>query len=388
MWRKYSGWLFRRSPGDWPLLLLFIMTLVSLIVSPLPGQSLRAVVPLIGGLIAYELMARWPMTSSRLGWSWWGLILSGVLLSFLAPPGMLSPQHAAFRWLPVWNYLRGRLPDTFNENVIAGTLVVLVPFAVARVLLGWRRGSWQGWPPIPPCTRGSIGGWVGWWTASLLASLGMLLVLALASSRGAYLATFVSLSLLLGLSWPRAWPALILLVAVAAIACGMLLGWRQMASALLAGGAIKTMEQRAEIWSRALYIIQDFPLTGVGIGCFQPIVAHIYPLFLLAQGTVSHAHNLYLQVAVDLGLPGLVAYLAILGLSFHLALRAYRRFTLEGERHLGLLSAACLASLTGTCVHGLLDSAAWGNKGAFLPWIVLGLCAALASFGRDRAPII
>ena len=37
----------------------------------------------------------------------------------------------------------------------------------------------------------------------------------------------------------------------------------------------------------------------------------LYPFFLAAPDTIRHAHNLFLQIAVDLGLPGLVAWLAI-----------------------------------------------------------------------------
>jgi putative inorganic carbon (HCO3(-)) transporter len=277
-----------------------------------------------------------------------------------------------FRWLPFWARLGRYLPDTFNENVIAGTLVVLSPFAMARVLLGWRRGG----------RLGRVG-----WVASILLSMGMVFILILTASRGAYLALSVSLFVLLALSWPRALPVLILVGVAIAVLCVALLGWQRMANALLASGVIHTLDQRIEIWSRALYIIRDFPFTGLGMGCFQSVVARIYPLFLHPDGTVSHAHNLYLQVAVDLGIPGLVAFLAILGLSFHMALKAYRAFALAGERGWRMLSAACVAALVGMCVHGILDSAVWGNKGAFLPWIVLGLSAALHDFvGNGRAP--
>jgi len=384
MWRKRLGWLLCRSAGDWPLLLLFAMTLVSLLVSPLPGQSLRAALPLVLGLVAYALMARWPTTAARLHWSWWGLILVGMLLSLLGPPGMLPPKHALFRWIPLLKQLGGYLPDTFNQNVIAGTLVVLLPFAVARALLGWPPIRVEGGPPtgIGGGHRGSRWSWVAWGT-SLLASLAMMLVLTLTSSRGAYLATAASLLLLVGLSWPKARPALALVVVVAAVAVVAWLGWQRVGHALLTNGAILTLDQRLEIWSRALSIIQDFPFTGIGIGCFQAVVARIYPLFLISKGTVSHAHNLYLQVAVDLGLPGLAAYLAILGIAAHQAIGAYRRLIFQEERHLGLLAAACLSSLLGMCVHGFLDSAVWGNKGAFIPWVMLGLCAAIWGVSRE-----
>ncbi len=130
-------------------------------------------------------------------------------------------------------------------------------------------------------------------------------------------------------------------------------------------------------------MIEDFPFTGVGLGCFEPVVAAMYPLFLVPGATVSHAHNLFLQVATDLGLPGLIAYLAILGRSLYLGVAGYRAFIGKGQRDLGLLSAACVASLSGACVHGLLDCATWGNKGAFLPWVVMGFSVALYRLSQN-----
>ncbi len=58
-------------------------------------------------------------------------------------------------------------------------------------------------------------------------------------------------------------------------------------------------------------MLQDFPFTGIGMGTFTQVADRLYPFFLYAPGTVEHAHNLFLQVGVDLGLPGLIAWLAI-----------------------------------------------------------------------------
>jgi putative inorganic carbon (HCO3(-)) transporter len=146
---------------------------------------------------------------------------------------------------------------------------------------------------------------------------------------------------------------------------------------LTTGDATSGLDQRVEVWSRALYAIQDFPYTGLGLGTFERVVAVLYPLFLHPDGTLPHAHNLYLQVAVDLGLPGLVAYLALLGLTFAIALSAYRVFRRSGRSDLALLCAGCIAGLAGMCVHELVDAVTWGTKLAFVPWMVMGLVAGL-----------
>ena len=66
-----------------------------------------------------------------------------------------------------------------------------------------------------------------------------------------------------------------------------------------------SLEGRIEVWSRAISMIQDFLFTGIGRGSFGPLADTLYPFFLAAPGTGPHAHNLFLQVAVDLGILGL-----------------------------------------------------------------------------------
>ena len=88
------------------------------------------------------------------------------------------------------------------------------------------------------------------------------------------------------------------------------------------GGA----DQRLEIWSRALYMLQDFPFTGIGMGAFRQVANLLYPFFLAGpDAEIPHAHNIFLQVGVDLGLPGLIAWLALLILVCVCAWLVYRR---------------------------------------------------------------
>lgn len=85
------------------------------------------------------------------------------------------------------------------------------------------------------------------------------------------------------------------------------------------------LEQRVEIWSRAIYMVQDFSFTGVGMGAsFGRVADLLYPFFLAPPGQIPHAHNLYLQVAVDLGIPGRPAWLAVLFTVMVAAWQVYR----------------------------------------------------------------
>jgi putative inorganic carbon (HCO3(-)) transporter len=174
-----------------------------------------------------------------------------------------------------------------------------------------------------------------------------------------------------------------LVLIVALVGVGVV-GWHAVADELMTGDTTRGLDQRMEIWSRALYAIQDFPYTGLGLGTFERVVAVLYPLFLNPDGTIPHAHNLYLQVVVDLGLPGLVAYLALLGLSFATAFSAYRIFRRGGQAAMAMLCAGCIAGLAGMCIHGLVDAVAWGTKLALVPWAVMGLVVGLHGVAGEQ----
>jgi putative inorganic carbon (HCO3(-)) transporter len=102
---------------------------------------------------------------------------------------------------------------------------------------------------------------------------------------------------------------------------------------------------------------------------------------------VPHAHNLLLQVAFDLGLPGLTAFLALLGLVLWCAWDAARCYWQAGERALAALSWAGLASGTALLVHGVVDATTWVvSRGAFVPWAVMGVILALHRQACVRMP--
>jgi putative inorganic carbon (HCO3(-)) transporter len=85
---------------------------------------------------------------------------------------------------------------------------------------------------------------------------------------------------------------------------------------------------------------------------------------------IAHAHNQFLQVGVDLGIPGLIAYIAIwLGLVGMLQ----QSWQLANEPLSRLFIVGFTASLVASFVFGLTDTVALGAKPGFMFWFLLGL---------------
>jgi putative inorganic carbon (HCO3(-)) transporter len=155
------------------------------------------------------------------------------------------------------------------------------------------------------------------------------------------------------------------------------LGYKPMLETLTTTGSVSTLEGRQEIWSRAIFMIQDFAFTGIGMGTFGDVADAMYPFFLASPGSTPHAHNLFLQIAVDLGIPGLVAWLAIWMVMIAMAYQVYRHGRESQNGWASGLGAGLLCSQLALVSHGMLDAVTWGMvKPAPLVWALWGVTVA------------
>ncbi|HEX2922964.1 MAG TPA: O-antigen ligase family protein, partial [Chloroflexota bacterium] len=189
-------------------------------------------------------------------------------------------------------------------------------------------------------------------------------------------AAAVVVVLLLGLRWRRI-GYLMLATAVAGIAAGGLVGreavYRWIVQADYVGDATAKLANRQEIWGRALYMIQDYPFTGVGLNSFAKVLDGLYPSpFIGSVADIPHAHNIYLQTAVDLGLAGLMALLGICLTTLWIGYTAYRRTEGATRGAIAGLGAGLLAYM----LFGMTDAIALGAKPLPMLWGIIGLIAA------------
>jgi putative inorganic carbon (HCO3(-)) transporter len=210
-------------------------------------------------------------------------------------------------------------------------------------------------------------------------------VLLLSQSRGAWVAVAGGLAIMPWLRYRRWWGA-VLGVLVVAIVLAVLLGPLRFESILFSANtgdeiSVNTLPGRVEIWTRAIALLRDFGLTGGGAGNFEQVLLTLYPPFFTGvMGGFGHAHNVYLQTAVDFGVPGLVTFLAfLLGLGASLVAATGMSKPASTESGIVSLAIGLFGSVLVVAIHGLVDAPLATPRVYALVFIAFGVAAAASS---------
>lgn len=268
------------------------------------------------------------------------LLLLGVLMAVLA---------VYFYWgetgreaLPVMNSIFG------NKNHFGGYLLLLLPVALALYLeagtrrdrlayglvsvflsatfvLTYSRGAWFSFVPALALVVWGLRVWNRQLATRLAVLGGAVLVLALLISRGG--------------------PSL-----TGAVDLGYR-GALSVAQAAAGGEAEGTLAPRLDYWQGAVRIMLDHPVLGAGLDTF----AEVFPSYERDPRFYSRfAHDFFLQMGAEAGIPGLLASLALFALLAWRWLAVYRR----ADDSSGLppaVAAGLVAGLTASVLHNLVE---------------------------------
>lgn len=137
-----------------------------------------------------------------------------------------------------------------------------------------------------------------------------------------------------------------------------------------------TATGRQQLWNRAIFAIEDFPITGVGLGMTESAIRILYPPFTISPLTsFTHVHNTYLQIGVELGIVGMIAFLAFLfGILVLLSQQVTQRANANWQLSLGLLG-----SMLAFMLHGIVDAVIYFPRAALIIWAVFGYMVAVAT---------
>jgi O-antigen ligase len=134
-------------------------------------------------------------------------------------------------------------------------------------------------------------------------------------------------------------------------------------------------------------MVQAHPVTGVGVGNFKTSSVH----YLLKPGAIKRdefivdtpkvAHNTYLQVLAELGIPGLVLFMFIIVFSLSSGWRAARIFDRRGDLRMELLARGILVALVGLLAADVFISEEFSKQ----LWLLLGLCPALLAIANGKS---
>ncbi len=376
------------TPFNGALFLFVLMVLVSVLVTAAPELTLAKATNLILGLACFRAMGFAVRGRRSLVVTWALLLLVG--LGIIAV-GLMStawsgkvPFIAPFaRHLPAGLVHLPEAPKKgVNPNQLGWVVAFYVPL-VAGALFN-----------IPAVSRRV------WASALLVLSILLLFsgtVLLLTQSRSGWIGGFGGTLLLLFLSGVmssrRGVRMVTAFAALAAVAGAIVFLSRFNAQvpllpslALLSSKGIDVtevgridMRGRLEIWSRAIYALQDFPFTGIGLGTFRRVTPLLYPYFYIktfSEGPPD-AHNLLLQAGVDFGFPGLIAYLALILIALGTIAVHVR-----GDGWERTVAFSLLGGLVGIHLYGLTDIISFGAKPGILFWMAIGLLGALANIPR------
>lgn len=265
-----KGYLTAHTPMDLPIVVLLGMTVVGLYPSVIPSMSMPVLYKMIVEFaLFYGLVNRFH-SERRIRATVAVLLLAGVGASLLGLVGTRGMAHNFSALLGGYgNFLlklARRLNEAgFNGNIVGGTLAMIFPLHVSLILFDSKGPS-----------AGS-----GRSLLKLLLGLSLPLVggtLLLTQSRGAIVGVVLAL-LVVGI-WRSRWVLLILPVLLTGIlwAVGHF-GAQQVAEFFLVTNTTATVAGRSELWQRAIYMMQDFPYTGIGLGTFSRVAPVLYPFF-------------------------------------------------------------------------------------------------------------
>jgi O-antigen ligase len=274
-----------------------------------------------------------------------------------------------------------------NRNHFAGFLEMILPFAVCLAmyegekLLARRKRRHHSSAATRAARRAQkLAGDDKAYAMILWLAVAVVLMAAIVFSRSrmGMLAAALSLLVVFGLKMLRrkAMPAVVGAAFVVLSMClAVWIGVRPALSRFESlGQEFSGNESRLSMWPGTLRLIAAHPILGNGLGTFPVAYTEVQTTFL--DKFVNHAHNDYLEIASDLGIP---AALLLFGSIVAVLAGAVRNF-LRGEGKYGpAISLACVGSIVAILLHSFTDFNLHIPGNAILFAVILGLTLATNS---------
>lgn len=367
---------FLRTGANVPVLLFLAFAVISCFLAPNKIFAVQETVKVASGVLLYFVVAYQFRQSKHLLMLVDTLIFLAIAVSFLT-----MAQYTLGDTI-----LSGKRGTMLfgNQQPLGSLLMILLPvvavIALTEKQLSKRQIAAQA---ATVMTAGGLllahtrSGWLGALTGLLV--LGVLVAFSTKSSQSKPNRKVSSV----GWAAQKQKFVLPLMLAIVTIGFGVSLKLQNSAIFERAGTLAQTStdaswQGRLQAWTGITKMIEARPLTGWGIGQF-PLYQHDFTgtgvngeaiTGLRVRGSLAEqAHNFYLQTAADLGVPGLICFLAIVGAFLYLGVQRVGKMDEGIRRHLLI---GCLGAVTAFAVDAL-SSPSWqyGQVSMFL-WLMLG----------------
>ncbi|MBI3321168.1 MAG: O-antigen ligase family protein [Candidatus Omnitrophica bacterium] len=133
---------------------------------------------------------------------------------------------------------------------------------------------------------------------------------------------------------------------------------------------------RLQIWAGAVQMIREYPLFGVGYGVFPYFIGR----YVTARKQMD-AHNSYLIIAAEMGIPALLVFLWILGALFMKTRWLYRH---AKDPFFKSMALGWLGGLSGLMVANMFGSRLHSEEISSYFWILCGIILRAVAIEREH----
>jgi len=317
------------------------------------------------------------------------------IVMWLVALGTFEALYGLVQYLTGWQRIFGYVKKYnleeatgtyINRNHFAGFLEMVIPFGVALVLYENAKLPRKVVSGRNARIKKVLGGRklsrIGLW---LLAAIVMVAGLFFSLSRMGIISAVASLAVMAAFSGFQRKAGL--WVAAGIMVCGIILVlWMGAGPALGRFGTISEEyasvdESRWSLWKDTARLIGGQPLLGSGLGTFPVAFTRVQSTFL--GRFVNHAHNDYLEMASDLGIPAAALFFGSTGALLVRVARKAASGDVSFERAMAL---GCLGSIVAILLHSLTDFNLYIPANALVFSLILGLAASMPAVANSGAP--
>ncbi len=360
----------RRTPLNVPLLLFVLTAMVGVWAAYDREMAIGKFWIIVSAVLLFFALANQPRTNIWLIAGAFGFLGFAIACFFLlshdwgeSPAKFEIINRVANRWMAVRPF---SFPSAIHPNGAAGIMAMTTPFILALGLYSRRkrnviiiilvaiafilvmfglwltssRGAWGALGVIFLC-------WLFWEGSGVIAKRVQL-------NQGVLYALAVSLFVVFSL-------------AMVIIGPGPL-------DSLRSNSGDASLDSRLQLARDTIYLIEDFPITGGGLGSFPGLYSQyilVVPFFNLVN-----SHNIFLDAALEQGVLGAASLVSIFLVTAYLLIRHLTQARYK-DTPSDLLALALLGGLVVVSIHGLVYDVLYGNRGSPLIFLFSGLTMGL-----------
>jgi O-antigen ligase len=146
----------------------------------------------------------------------------------------------------------------------------------------------------------------------------------------------------------------------------------------------KGIQARIAMWYTSTFIIQDYPILGVGSGDPIDIYNYYRPGNIRFDGEGHQMHNNVIHLLVTTGALGLAAWLALMVFIFDKQLKVYRQT--KNKPALNNFALISVTAMIAFQVSGLTDWNFGDFAFSFVNWTFISLAFLAEKFNRSLEP--